>query len=758
MKTKDISKEVLVEAAKIFEKEVKKCDFDSILNAGKRIYRFSGKLRNKMVVISDHAFPKKYFESVLPELVSVFKTSGNLSDKVDFIFYTPLKKTAKRDIQEIGLNEGFEVEVIDKNDLLGLDAIKQLIEPEDTEDTNRFMKTAFDYLSKSNDSSFVKNGLYYSQVLFIIFENENITVSLLQNKLEELFGRKIDSLDSDINYLRRTGKICKKEEKNGNELVLSDDEKQSIQASINESQTLETEFITGFNAIMETYAIYDSNSAFNVLRSYHVNRSISVLNAETCDTNNLNQRKIDYDSLSTDLIHLGCPKERVSDCIKEISSLCSNNGYLNRIGVMQSFFNLYKSNKYKEYIASKMNVVMFDTPVFLHYLCSRSKYNDHPLQMYDDDDFRAVNSLMRFRDRNGKKLKFLLPYDYASEVIGELKKALQLTQFETLDDIGIPIMTSNILFNYYQYVKTELGIEFSSFGEFAKELGFQNVDLDSSRIYYDNYSFLRTFVETLGDEYIDRKHVMIENYDSIISSYSNYLLEERKFGKTSRAIEADVRQTYSLLNAERDEKKEYYLTTWDSTLYMLREIVKEKTNNVNSYAIHRPGALINRLSLKDFRIDDSSFTSEIFTYADKSYSVSEKIKNLFDNVLVPYFSTINSKNTELVKAVVNLQKAEIDNKDEGQKSKRDAMFPLELLFCELEEEMRKDGCSQQDLRLFLADNNNNVYFLKVLDETKRHSRKDKIIELSKQFCEELKKYIALKDREDNEDENLSDIK
>ena len=176
MKTKDISKEVLVEAAKIFEKEVKKCDFDSILNAGKRIYRFSGKLRNKMVVISDHAFPKKYFESVLPELVSVFKTSGNLSDKVDFIFYTPLKKTAKRDIQEIGLNEGFEVEVIDKNDLLGLDAIKQLIEPEDTEDTNRFMKTAFDYLSKSNDSSFVKNGLYYSQVLFIIFENENITV------------------------------------------------------------------------------------------------------------------------------------------------------------------------------------------------------------------------------------------------------------------------------------------------------------------------------------------------------------------------------------------------------------------------------------------------------------------------------------------------------------------------------------------------------------------------------------------------------
>ena len=72
--------------------------------------------------------------------------------------------------------------------------------------------------------------------------------------------------------------------------------------------------------------------------------------------------------------------------------------------------------------------------------------------------------------------------------------------------------------------------------------------------------------------------------------------------------------------------------------------------------------------------------------------------------------------------------------------------------------MRKDGCSQQDLRLFLADNNNNVYFLKVLDEIKRHSRKDKIIELSKQFCEELKKYIALKDREDNEDENLSDIK
>lgn len=751
MKTEIISKDKLVEAADIFEKEVKKSDFDSVLNGDKRIYKYSGKLRNKMVFVSDHPFPVTYFKEVLPILVSIFKTGGNLSDTVNFISGTLVSRKTREEIQIMGLNEGFDVEIIDKNDLLSVEAIKGLLEVDETDGTSQFEKMAFDYLSKSNDSSFVKNGLYYSRVLFVIFQNQNITITQLQNILGDVLGKKIDSLYSDINYLKKTGKISMKKNKNDYELMLTDAETEKIQASITESQALENEFMAKFQSISQKYGIGNHLVAFDKLKSFYALRRSSLQNAEKTRKHNANQRRLDVETLYKDLTNLGCSEQRVADCVNDIASLCTQNGYLNRLSAMKSFFDLYKSNKYKEYIDHKMNVVMLDTPVFLNYLCAKSSYNYHLESTYEDDDFKVVNSLMRFRDKNQGKIKFLLPYDYASETIGELKKALQLSQFEAFASIGVPIFTSNILYNFYQYIKNESKIQISTFAEFAKGLGFQNVNLNSPRLFYDNYMFLRSFVETLGDKYVDKQFVKIDNYEFIISEYSRELLLEGKYHKTSRAIEADVRQANYLLNTARDENVEYYLTSWDSTLYILREITKERTSSRNTYAIHRPSALINRLSLKDFRIDDSSFTYEIFTYADKSYSVSDKLRNLFDNVLAPYFSAINSKNTELVKQVLKMQKAAIDNVDEGQKSKRDNRFPLEELFVNIEEEMGKNGCSQQDLRYFLSDSSNNDYFLKILNDTAEASKSDVMLDLSKQFCEVLKKYVADKDREESEE-------
>ena len=146
-------------------------------------------------------------------------------------------------------------------------------------------------------------------------------------------------------------------------------------------------------------------------------------------------------------------------------------------------------------------------------------------------------------------------------------------------------------------------------------------------------------------------------------------------------------------------------------------------------------------------MNEACFTNDIFTYADRSFSLAEKIRNLFDNVLIPYFNAIKGNNIELVNKVIELQKKSIDEMDEGQSSQRNSRLPLETLFINIEEEMRKSGCSQNDLRDFLSDTENNNYFVALIQQTFLQDSEHGIRMKAKQFCEKLMKFISQKDEE-----------
>lgn len=718
--------------------------YNSDLDANNHILKFAGKLRAKLVVLGSFSFPTVHVEKALPAIVNHLQSDSSLSSVIDFVCTSRVSKQTREKLTAICEENGLEINVVDIEDLCEVDEVKKDIERND--DVVKYEKMAFDYLSKSNDSSFIKNGLFYSQILFEIFQNSGLTVDTLQRILSEKTGRKLDGLDNDLNFLRKIKKIEAKK-KSGNTLLLTDEEFARIKEAVEESQAIESEFMDEFNQISRQFGIKDIGKAFEALQEFYANSCLSLSETD-CSKGKDESHSQDIDNYRRMISGNRSNESDIDLYIMRIKDLCSRNGYMNKMTMMRSFINLYKSNKYQDYINNKENVILLDTPVLINLLCAYSTLNKELIEPYDDDDFIAVYNLLKLRERS-TNVFFMLPYDYASETIGELKKAIQISLFDSFASDVLPLQTSNTLYNYYLHVRKNLPQEEEdmTFQSFAKKIGFECVDPDSSRFYYENHTFLRQLFETNHDIYLGKKQISIENFDAIKYSYSTYLYDERKYRKSPWAIEADIRQSYYLLNCE-EGNKEYYVASWDTTLYKLREIVKEKTNNSRAnYAVHRPSALTNRISLKSFKMNEACFTNDIFTYADRSFSLSEKIRNLFDNVLIPYFNAIKGNNVELVRQVLALQKKSIDEMEEGQSSQRSSRLPLETLFINIEEEMRNSGCSHNDLRGFLSDKENNDYLVDLIRKTLDCDSEQQFNNNAQHFCKKLKRYISQKDEE-----------
>lgn len=69
------------------------------------------------------------------------------------------------------------------------------------------------------------------------------------------------------------------------------------------------------------------------------------------------------------------------------------------------------------------------------------------------------------------------------------------------------------------------------------------------------------------------------------------------------------------------------------------------------------------------------------------FELSDKIKSLFDKVILPFFMASENKNPTLVHEILKLQKEYIDQKDEGQRSSREKVLPIEDIFIKIRDKM-----------------------------------------------------------------------
>lgn len=745
---KDIDFEDIKNAIISYEKEERSNIFqNSLLIDGKEernILLFKGERKYKIVIISLHFFPDVEINSTIKKLTKIYNENKNLSDVVDYFSTQNIAKSIEEKMNNICYdNLEIHLNIYDRSRLAGLKAFSYLFEDECSNISEYAQKAIYDYLASGTSSSEIKTSIFNTVILFEIYAWKEISIESLAELTYKKLGNKIGDINVAINTLKRKKKIAPS--KKGEKLTLTLEERQRISDVLKESNAIEKEFHKNFNDITQKYGIKNNEELFDKLVSlYKIYYQYDLDKSSDLDSFSKTSHKIftELKTLASNIIMSG----DVDEMVEEIKNLCKTNSYLNRISISSSFLSLYKSDNLEKYINNKVNYVFFDTTVFINFICVKSKYNEE-IDIWDDNNFRAVYNLVKCQDKNRSKIKFCIPYDYIIETVGEFQKALKIAWFEQTS-FPIQIQTANTFYNYYLYVKKqkELNGDDGSFCfiEFAKELGFTEIDPESQDFKQKTYSIFQYYAKVANFEIIPSLKESFILFDRVKSDYISYLKNNYKHNKSTRAIEADVRQALYLTERSLSENDEYYLVSWDSSIRHLRDFIKELNTIYRSYAVYKPNFLVNALELKCFKINSECITDELFVYADKNYDITSKIRSLFDDVIFPLFMASHNTNSTLITQMLSLQKEfiEIDNTSY---SSSDKQLPLEEFFLDIINSLPDIPCSKTDLKDFLSSEENNEFVTTLFSQALKSLEENKPFDIVTPFADKLKLFIDKKD-------------
>lgn len=132
------------------------------------------------------------------------------------------------------------------------------------------------------------------------------------------------------------------------------------------------------------------------------------------------------------------------------------------------------------------------------------------------------------------------------------------------------------------------------------------------------------------------------------------------------------------------------------------------------------------------------------------YELSDKIKSMFDKVIVPFFMASENKNSTLAQEILKLQKEYIDQKDEGQRSSREKVLPIEDIFIKIRDKMHQKACTIRDLACYLADEENHNFVIELKSKALDSYKKGLKLDISSEICDSLIYYLDKKDGEEVE--------
>ena len=123
---------------------------------------------------------------------------------------------------------------------------------------------------------------------------------------------------------------------------------------------------------------------------------------------------------------------------------------------------------------------------------------------------------------------------------------------------------------------------------------------------------------------------------------------------------------------------------------------------------------------------------------------------MFDKVILPFFMASENKNSTLVKEILKLQKEYIDQKEEGQRSSREKVLPIEDIFIKIRDKMLKKACTTHDLACYLADEENNKFVIGLISKALDSYKNGEKLDISSEICDSLICYLDKKDGEEVE--------
>lgn len=513
-------------------------------------------------------------------------------------------------------------------------------------------RVLFDVLSMGKDTSDIKNGILYSFIVFEINKHDSIAFKELKSEIEKVLPHiSPNELPRAIDYLIKEDRIEKTKDK---KYRLTDKEKKCIDDIFIQSSKDEKDFNEALGAILWKYNISGEAKIKLIIEK------LCAIYKKDIDDKSFDSKDA-REAFRNHLVVLS--KEHASEIEAAIERLCAANDYIQRLTYSESFFSLYKSNKLEEYINEKDNVIFLDTPAFIYYLCSGCTYSGKPFE-WENPLYKSICSLSNIYD-NQQNIKLNIMSDYINEAAGELKKAIQLSWI--IDRYPILAQTTksnNKFLEYYKWSKEQNLFEESieSFSDFVQYFfGLNTDEIEYSEFFSETY---KSFLHIAENNHFEiRYSTGIKDFEEHAKEYVKLL----KADKSKSAISNDVSQVVFLLNRKNTGYESYstnlYLVTWDKTLYKLRDKLIDKFHSKYPYEyfyIVQPSKLVNKLSLANFKINNTQLDSSVLAYADKYFGTSSKIKGLLDYI-APLFNSSKevAKSNYFFTKISNIEKDQL---------------------------------------------------------------------------------------------------
>ena len=657
------------------------------------------------------------------EKVSKMISQYRYSNKFEFYCSIPISEDKIEEYKKFAIDEhDIELDIYEAKRLSQLnckevvDYIYSLhsdvvLKPEQM-NIDKATKTLYDLLANGKDSSDIKNSLVDSVIISILYEKAPIDSLELKNELENRLGKNLPDILHSVNNLKTDRRIIKVPD-NHNLIQLSELEYGNVKEILANSRKAEKDFCDSFAEILAKYQIDYNGEILNELKhlyQYHYSNDIDD-NTQSDESENLAV----FESFKKYLLNIIDDKEDICKLIQEISTLCSSNNYLNKISASESFLSLYKSNQLERYLNQKQKDIYLDTPTFVYLLCSYYGVDNND---WDNPFYRSMKSLIKLKDTYPDKISFYITQNYLGEVAGEIKKALIFSQFESypfFKDMG---GTRNTLFNYYEYLKHsnlfDNNDNIEDFKDFIYSLGLDNTNPNDSRFFKDANQFLSQVAEDYEISIINWSQN--DKYAEFKVAYEKILLSNSK-NKSEMAVRNDVNQV--IVSLEHDRDTDCYLTTWDTTIHLLRDKVLSEDEHLkySYFIICNPAKLSNRIALESFNIDGSALTNDIFAYADKRYDISNRVKSLLE-LIAPFLKGRGSKKIFRNLGRIRKEQIELRGSEVGD-GKEEKNLPIEEIFMLLipnKNKEKEDKNIMAKFSLFMSSEENSDYIIDIINQ------------------------------------------
>lgn len=702
-----------------------------------------------------HRFPRVLLTSLLPKLGKLMDENEDLPARIEvFCLYT-LSPLHSEMLKEMMVREyNVELTIFDRASLSQVKEFESLKddEPAEFEDIDEGSKVLYNMLAEGSNVSEIKSNLICSVIIFIVSEHESITLADLRQEAEDRLKHEVGSIQQEITYLQRKGRIVKDKYKKDH-LTLSSEEREAFEEIRKRSKHEEAAFHEEIMGLVERYKIPDGHQLVELLKALYVESSgVNIDRKDKRDVTAKNREQVFKEFRATIFDYLKDEHE-TERFIQQLRDICLNNPFLDKICASEKFLSLYRSSRLEQFINAKKKVIYIDTRVFMFYYCHlMAKGKNYPF--WEDHSFRSAINLMTLVERKKKDFSVRIYETYIGEVAGELQKALRTSWFNEKIKLNLDFQTGNVFYNYYIFLRDNGAFDndrkIHSFEDMMKMFGFSNLDAESSTFINETKASIRKRLPLIKIEVMDEDYFDQDIWESTLKQWQ--VVNSHAYSQKSPvALRTDTKQLLHIMKQpplEQSKELEYYYASWDKSFVEMRDWVIQNNEDVHSFSVYNPAKMASRFALSHFKIDSQCITHDVFYYADNKFCLSNKISNLYDHVIIPYFSSRDESGLEIINQIIDIQQKYLSqNEPETVDDVNKEKMPLELVFDKLKESLKEWQCSENELMIYLLDKDNRTSVLTFFDQAfDAIKRREDYLPFNALFGEALTSYLHTKSK------------